>query len=85
MNVRSSGGVNRKSFRIVPKSENGAAWGDSSCGAALLQAGIDCGVHEAPRMSSFWPPSLRTCGGSHRWSLGRHPLGPCVLRSVGVA
>src|SRR5258705_10889113 len=47
----------------------------------ILKLGrFDCAVHEAPRISSFWPPSLRTCGGSHRWSLGRHPLGPvyCV-------
>jgi hypothetical protein len=36
-------------------------------------------AHEALRMSLFWPPSLRICGGSHRWSLGRHLLGPCVV------
>ena len=38
-----------------------------------------------PRTSLFWPLSPRTCDGSPRWSPGRHPLAPCVLRSVGVA
>src|SRR5580765_5890141 len=36
-------------------------------------------------MSLFWPLSPRTCGGSHRWSLGHHPPGPCASRSVAVA
>ena len=31
-------------------------------------------------MSSFWLPSPRTCGGSHRWLRDRHPLGLSVLR-----
>jgi hypothetical protein len=35
-------------------------------------------------MSLFWPRSLRTCGGSHRWLLGHHPPWPCALRSVAV-
>src|SRR4051794_12152750 len=36
-------------------------------------------------MSLFLQPSLRTCGGSHRWLRDHHPLMPCVLRRVGVA
>jgi len=35
---------------------------------------FDCVVHEAPRMSLFWPPSLRTYGGSLRWLRDRHLL-----------
>jgi hypothetical protein len=35
--------------------------------------GFDCGAHEAPRMSSFLPPSLKTCDGSQRWSLTTRP------------
>jgi hypothetical protein len=42
-------------------------------------------VREVPRMSLFWPPSLRTCGGSQPWSRGRHPLMVCASRTVGVA
>jgi len=37
------------------------------------------------RMSLFWPPSLRTYGGSLRWLRDRHLLRFFVLRSVGVA
>jgi hypothetical protein len=32
----------------------------------------------------FWPPLLRTYGGSHRWLRDRHPLSLCVLRSEKV-
>jgi hypothetical protein len=31
-------------------------------------------AHEALRTSLFWPPSLRTCGGSHRWLRDHQPL-----------
>ena len=67
-------------------SSRGASGRRSRCGLRTSSsAGFDCAVHEAPRMSSFWPLSPRTCDGSPRWSPGRHPLRPCVLRSVGVA
>ena len=42
-------------------------------------------VHEAPRMSLFWLPSLRISGASRRWLRDHHQLMLCVLRSVGVA
>jgi hypothetical protein len=37
------------------------------------------------RMSSFWPPSLKTCDCSHRLLLGHRPLESFVSRSVAVA
>ena len=39
-------------------------------------------VHEALRTSLFWPPLLRTYGGSHRWLRDRHPLRLRVLRKL---
>jgi hypothetical protein len=47
--------------------------------------GSDCAAREVPRTNLFLPPSLRTCGGSQRWSPDRHPLRFCASRSVGVA
>ena len=47
--------------------------------------GFDCVAHEAPRMSLFWLPSPRTCGGLQRWSRDRRPLRFCASRSVEVA
>src|SRR5258705_5752833 len=32
-------------------------------------------AHEAPRTNLFWPPWLRICGGSRRWSLGHRRSG----------
>ena len=46
---------------------------------------FDCAANEAPKMSLFLPPSLRTCGGSRRWLLGRHPPRFWASRNVGVA
>ena len=52
---------------------------------AMGSVGFDYAALEAPRMSLCWPLSLKIYGGSHRWSLGHHPLRLCASRSVGVA
>jgi len=46
---------------------------------------LNCAVHEAPRMSLFWPLSSRACDSSHLRLRDRHPLRLCVLRHVKVA
>jgi hypothetical protein len=53
--------------------------------ASLGSTGFDSAAREAPRMSLFLPPSLRTCDRSPNWSPGHRHIRFSASRSVRVA